>query len=170
MKGKQALWFKQAKDDIFEGKDQITGVRIGQKIGNMKGQWKKARAMIDQSGNVFSSGDWMVFGENILMPGLAEAWKSYQPLNPEHQPNLHRANLHRANLHRATSTEPTSTEPTSTEPNPPSQPPASPPLVSAVSSESSSRASRSRVKRLLEEVSSTQETRKQKQAEDALEL
>ncbi|KAF8444357.1 hypothetical protein BGX38DRAFT_1197188, partial [Terfezia claveryi] len=28
MKGKQALWFKQAKDDIFEGKDQITGVRI----------------------------------------------------------------------------------------------------------------------------------------------
>ena len=50
MKGKQALWSKQVKDDLFEGKDQITPVRIGQKIANIKGQWKKARAMIDQSG------------------------------------------------------------------------------------------------------------------------
>ncbi|KAF8455563.1 hypothetical protein BGX38DRAFT_1167562 [Terfezia claveryi] len=32
MKGKQALWYKQVKDDLFESKDQITAVRIGQKI------------------------------------------------------------------------------------------------------------------------------------------
>ncbi|RPB26106.1 hypothetical protein L211DRAFT_694380 [Terfezia boudieri ATCC MYA-4762] len=182
----------------------------------MKGQWKKARAMIDQSGwglrpeeneqsinAVFEKkcpffwrldGVWgehpnASFSGCLEILSCAESQPAPNPPAPS-QPPPNPSPLNPSPPNPPPRSPPPPSQPPLSQPPPspplPSPPPQSPPLRSSVSSRqgsiapesSSSRVSRlkdgkmikAKAKRLLEEVSSTRESRKQKQAEDVLEL
>ena len=45
LRGKQAVWHKNLKEQVFGGDEHVTVKRISDKAANMKGQWREASAM-----------------------------------------------------------------------------------------------------------------------------
>ncbi|KAF8459269.1 hypothetical protein BDZ91DRAFT_464829 [Kalaharituber pfeilii] len=50
LRGKQVVWHKDVKDQVFSDDDHITVKKIGEKAQNMKKSWKDAKAMHTRSG------------------------------------------------------------------------------------------------------------------------
>jgi hypothetical protein len=50
LRGKQSAWHKDVKEQLFGDNEDITVKRIGEKVQNMKGAWRNARKLQEQSG------------------------------------------------------------------------------------------------------------------------
>jgi len=50
LRGKQAKWHKDVKDELYANKDHITVKEIGDNAANRKKQWKEMKAMQEKSG------------------------------------------------------------------------------------------------------------------------
>jgi len=53
LRGKQATWHKDVKEQIFAENEEITVKRIGEKVQNMKNSWRNARKIQEQSGELY---------------------------------------------------------------------------------------------------------------------
>ena len=51
LRGKQSVWHKDLKEQVFATNSDITVKRIGEKVQNMKNAWRNARKVQDQSGS-----------------------------------------------------------------------------------------------------------------------
>jgi len=51
LKGKQATWHKDVKDQLFADQEEITVKRIREKVNNMKAAWRETRKLREQSGS-----------------------------------------------------------------------------------------------------------------------
>lgn len=51
LRGRQAAWHKDVKDQVFADNEEITVKRIKEKVQNMRSSWKLARKLREQSGS-----------------------------------------------------------------------------------------------------------------------
>jgi len=50
LRGKQTVWYKDVKEQVFGDNEDITVKRVGEKVQNMKNAWRNARKLQEQSG------------------------------------------------------------------------------------------------------------------------